>query len=86
MTFEAENTAAGSVGNASASAEPVVQLHPQDDVVIARYQLVAGAQLAAAHGRKDRQYGGCQRKQSNRFIHCGISLPCHSIVGPETSS
>ena len=45
MTFEAENTAAGSAGNVSASAEPVVRLHPQDDVVIARHQLVTGAQI-----------------------------------------
>ena len=45
MTFEAENTAAGSAGNVSASAESVVRLHPQDDVVIARHQLVTGAQI-----------------------------------------
>ena len=45
MTFEAENTAAGSAGNAQAGSDPVVRLHPQDDVVIARHQLVTGAQI-----------------------------------------
>ncbi|WP_144151510.1 UxaA family hydrolase [Paraburkholderia sp. BCC1885] len=44
MTFEAEKTAAGSADN-TASAEPVVRLHPLDDVVIARHQLVAGVQI-----------------------------------------
>ncbi|MGB8418669.1 UxaA family hydrolase [Paraburkholderia sp.] len=36
MTFEPEDT------DASATLEPIVQLHPDDDVVIARHQLVAG--------------------------------------------
>ena len=45
MTFEAENTAAGATAHAPATPEPVVRLHPRDDVVIARHQLVTGAQI-----------------------------------------
>ncbi|RFU44763.1 UxaA family hydrolase [Paraburkholderia sp. DHOC27] len=44
MTFETGDIAAGSTGGVPAT-EPVVRLHPQDDVVIARHQLVTGVQL-----------------------------------------
>ncbi|MFM0081495.1 altronate dehydratase family protein [Paraburkholderia sediminicola] len=41
MIFDAENAMA----DASATVEPIVQLHPDDDVVIARHQLVAGMRI-----------------------------------------
>jgi altronate hydrolase len=41
MIFDAENTMA----DPSATVEPIVQLHPDDDVVIARHQLVAGMRI-----------------------------------------
>jgi altronate hydrolase len=41
MRFDAENAMA----DASATVEPVVQLHPDDDVAIARHQLVAGMRI-----------------------------------------
>jgi altronate hydrolase len=41
MTFDAENA----IADASATVEPIVQLHPDDDVVIARHQLVAGMRI-----------------------------------------
>jgi altronate hydrolase len=47
MTFQAEQAAAGPAVDALASAEPVVRLHPDDDVVIARLQLVAGVRIGA---------------------------------------
>jgi altronate hydrolase len=45
MTFEAEKTTAKTAGATPVSADPVVRLHPDDDVVIARQQLVAGMQI-----------------------------------------
>ncbi|MFM0388022.1 UxaA family hydrolase [Paraburkholderia dipogonis] len=44
MIFDAENTMA----DASATVEPIVQLHPDDDVVIARHQLVAGMRISGS--------------------------------------
>jgi altronate hydrolase len=41
MIFDAENAMA----DVSATVEPVVQLHPDDDVAIARHQLVAGMRI-----------------------------------------
>ncbi|CAD6547185.1 UxaA family hydrolase [Paraburkholderia metrosideri] len=41
MTFKTEDT----VAETSGSLDPVVQLHPDDDVVIARHQLVAGMRI-----------------------------------------
>lgn len=47
MTFQAKQAAAGLVVDALASADPVVSLHPDDDVVIARHQLFAGVRIGA---------------------------------------
>jgi altronate hydrolase len=44
MTFDAENAMA----DASSTIEPVVQLHPDDDVVIARRQLIAGMRIRSS--------------------------------------
>jgi altronate hydrolase len=44
MTFDAENAMA----DASSTIEPVVQLHPDDDVVIARHQLIAGMRIRSS--------------------------------------
>jgi altronate hydrolase len=44
VTFDAENAMA----DASATVGPVVQLHPDDDVVIARHQLVAGMRIRSS--------------------------------------
>ena len=44
MMFEADNVVAG----ASAQVEPIVRLHPDDDVVIARHQLVAGMRIGGS--------------------------------------
>jgi len=43
MMIDAENA----VNDASATLEPIVQLHPHDDVVIARHQLVAGMRIGS---------------------------------------
>jgi altronate hydrolase len=43
MMFETENAAT----DASATPDPIVQLHPDDDVVIARHQLVAGMRIGS---------------------------------------
>ncbi|HEX3636521.1 MAG TPA: altronate dehydratase family protein, partial [Paraburkholderia sp.] len=44
MIFDAENATAES----SATVEPIVQLHPDDDVVIARHQLIAGMRIRSS--------------------------------------
>ncbi|MFL9965086.1 altronate dehydratase family protein [Paraburkholderia sediminicola] len=44
MRFDSESV----IVDASAAAEPVVQLHPDDDVVIARHQLVAGMRIRSS--------------------------------------
>ncbi|KAA1014374.1 altronate dehydratase [Paraburkholderia panacisoli] len=44
MRFDAENV----IADASAGVEPVVQLHADDDVVIARHQLVAGMRIRSS--------------------------------------
>lgn len=45
MSTILENETAGPASDAATVPEPVVQLHPDDDVVIARQQLVAGTRL-----------------------------------------
>jgi hypothetical protein len=48
-------------------------------------QLIAGAEFVAAHRGEERQRYSHQRIKSYVLIHCGISLPRHSILGPETA-
>jgi altronate hydrolase len=45
MTSQTENAVAGGALDASATLAPIVRLHRDDDVVIARHQLVAGVRL-----------------------------------------